>query len=53
MDALTENIKTLKKSVEKLEEHYVDLSNVNLVSTIIYLYFIIYMSTCPKKNDMY
>jgi len=31
MDALAENIKTLKKSVEKLEEHYVDLSNVNLV----------------------
>jgi len=31
MDSLAENIKTLKKSVEKLEEHYVDLSNVNLV----------------------
>ncbi len=31
MDALAENIRTLKKSVEKLEEHYVDLSNVNLV----------------------
>jgi len=31
MDELAENIKTLKKSVEKLEEHYVDLSNVNLV----------------------
>ena len=31
MDSLAENIKTLKKSVEKLEDHYVDLSNVNLV----------------------
>lgn len=31
MDDLAENIRTLKKSVEKLEEHYVDLSNVNLV----------------------
>ena len=31
MDDLAENIKTLKKSVEKLEEHYIDLSNVNLV----------------------
>lgn len=31
MDELANNIKTLKKSVEKLEAHYVDLSNVNLV----------------------
>jgi len=31
MDELASNIKTLKKSVEKLEAHYVDLSNVNLV----------------------
>lgn len=31
MNELAENIKTLKNSVKKLEEHYVDLSNVKLV----------------------
>jgi hypothetical protein len=31
MNDLAENIRTLKSSVKKLEEHYVDLSNVKLV----------------------